>query len=67
VSVDTHVRGRNLTAYRRIAVDPGLQVLVASQLLAVAARVRIARTGTVLRRLTAEVSSPAGAAGGCAV
>lgn len=64
MSVDTHVRGRNLAAYGRIAVDPGLQVLLAPQLLAVATRIRIARTGTVLRRLTAEVAAEGG---GCAV
>ena len=60
MSVDTHVRGRNLAAYHRVALDRGLQVLLAPRLLAVASRVRIARTGTVLRRLTAEVAADAG-------
>ena len=64
MSVDTHVRGRNLAAYHRVTVDPGLEVLLAPQLLAVASRVRIGRTGVVLRRLTAKVAADAG---GCAV
>lgn len=63
MSVDTNVRGRNLAAYHRVAVDAELQVLLAPQLLAVASRVRIGRTGAVLRRLTAEVAVDAG---GCA-
>ncbi|MGQ0573431.1 MAG: hypothetical protein ACT4RN_04400 [Pseudonocardia sp.] len=58
MSVGTYLRGRNLAPYLRIAVEPGVQVLLAPQLVGLASTIRIGRAGTLLRRLTVELAGP---------
>jgi hypothetical protein len=55
VSVDTDVRGRNVAPYHRITFGDGVQMLLAPQLVGLTPMIRIVRTGTVLRRLRAEL------------
>lgn len=55
VSVGTYVRGRNLAPYLRIAIEPGVLVLLAPQLVELATTLRIARAGTLVHRLTAQL------------
>lgn len=58
MSVGTDVRGRNLAPYHRVTSGDGLQILLAPQLVGLVPVIRIVRTGTLLRRLAAELYGP---------
>lgn len=58
MSVDTNVKGKNLTPYRRLHTGTDLRVLVTPQLVGLADRMRITTGGRFARRLRVELSSP---------
>jgi len=54
VSVDTHLRGKNLAPYRTVRRD-GIKVLLSPNLLSFARTVRLDVRGTLRKKVRAEI------------
>ncbi len=60
MSVDTHLKGKNLSPYRTVRTD-GVKVLLAPNLTAFARTIRVDVGGRIRKRVTAEILRDPGA------
>ena len=56
MSVDTNVKGKNLSPYRRVTTGTDLRVLVTPKLVGMAEAMRITTKGNFRKKLTVELS-----------
>jgi hypothetical protein len=67
VSVDTNVKGKNLSPYRNLRHEQ-FKILITPQLIGMAESMRIVAKGSISKRLTVEFqAAPGSAGGGCDV
>ena len=59
MSVDTHLRGKNLAPYKTMRFD-GVKVLLSPNLLSFARTVRLTRKGKLRKRVRAEIGRDEG-------
>ena len=56
MSVDTNVKGKNLSPYRRVTTSPDLKVLVTPKLVGLASRMVVTTKGGLRKKLTVQLS-----------
>lgn len=56
MSVDTNVKGKNLSPYRKHRIEDGLQILVSPQLTGIASLMRVEVAGGLRKKLAVELS-----------
>lgn len=62
MSVDTYLKGKNLTPYRRASTKDDLQVLVAPELMRLGTKMSVYTTGRFRKRLAAALVNDRGGA-----
>ena len=56
MSVDTNVKGKNLSPYRRVTTPPDLKVLVTPKLVGLASRMVVTTRGGLRKKLVVQLS-----------
>lgn len=67
MSVDTYLKGKNLTPYRRASTKDDLQVLIAPELFRFDTKMHIFTTGRLRKRLAAKLADGRDSGESCSV